>query len=78
MPIATRDIRETLFCNDAEFRRLAAEHAKYDAQLEEIQQQTYLNAEDLTQEVELKKLKLRAKDRMEQLIARYLSEPTYH
>jgi uncharacterized protein YdcH (DUF465 family) len=78
MPIATRDIRETLFSCDAEFRRLAAEHAKYNEQLEELQHQTYLNAEALTQEIELKKLKLRAKDRMEQLVARYLSEPTYH
>lgn len=78
MPITTRDIRETLLCNDAEFRRLAAEHSKYEAQLEGLLTQTYLNAEDLIQEIELKKLKLRVKDRMEQLLLRYLSEPTYH
>ena len=78
MPMGTRDIRETLMSSDPEFRRLAAEHSRYEAQLELIQTQTYLNSEDLLHEVELKKLKLRVKDRMEQLIVRFLSEPTYH
>jgi len=78
MPMSSRDIRETLLSSDAEFRRLAAEHSRYEAQLEQIQKQTYLNAEDLLQEVQLKKLKLRVKDLMEQVVTRYLSEPTYH
>jgi uncharacterized protein len=78
MPMGTRDIRETLMSSDPEFRRLAAEHSRYEAQLEQIQTQTYLNSEDLRHEVELKKLKLRVKDRMEQLVIRFLSEPTYH
>jgi len=78
MPMGARDIRETLMSSDPEFRRLAAEHSRYEAQLEQIQTQTYLNSEDLRYEVELKKLKLRVKDRMEQLVIRFLSEPTYH
>jgi uncharacterized protein YdcH (DUF465 family) len=78
MATTSRDIRETLFSCDAEFRRLAAEHSKYEAQLEEIRKQTYLNSEDLLQELQLKKMKLRVKDMMEQLVVRFLSEPTYH
>jgi len=78
MPITSRDIREVLLSSDAEFRRLFIEHCRYEAQLEQLQKQTYLNKEDLLQEVELKKLKLRVKDRMEQMVVRYLSEPTCH
>jgi uncharacterized protein len=78
MPMSSRDIRETLLSSDAEFRRLAAEHSRYEAQLEQIQKQTYLNAEDLLHEVQLKKMKLRVKDLMEKLVIRYMSEPTYH
>jgi uncharacterized protein YdcH (DUF465 family) len=78
MPMGTRDIRETLMSSDPEYRRLVAEHSRFEAQLEQIRKQTYLNSEDLLHEVELKKMKLRVKDRMEQLIIRFLSEPTYH
>ena len=78
MPFSVRDIRGTLWSSDTEFRKLASEHSRYEAQLEQLVNQTYRNSEDLTQEVELKKLKLRIKDRMEQLVARYISEPTHH
>jgi uncharacterized protein len=78
MSTGSRDIRETLLSCDAEFRRLAAEHSRYEAQLEQIREQIYLNGEDLQAEVELKKLKLRVKDQMELLVVRFLSEPTYH
>jgi uncharacterized protein YdcH (DUF465 family) len=78
MATTSRDIRETLLSCDAEFRRLAAEHSRYEAQLEEIRKQTYLNSEDLLQELQLKKMKLRVKDLMEQLVVRFISEPTYH
>jgi uncharacterized protein YdcH (DUF465 family) len=78
MPFSARDIRGTLWSSDLEFRKLAAEHSRYETQLEQLVSQTYRNSEDLTQETELKKLKLRVKDRMEQLVARYISEPTHH
>jgi uncharacterized protein YdcH (DUF465 family) len=78
MPHTARDIRETLISSDAEFRKLATEHSKYEAQLEQLQTQTYVNSEDLTLEITLKKMKLRIKDQMEIMVARYLSEPTYH
>jgi uncharacterized protein YdcH (DUF465 family) len=78
MPHTARDIRETLISCDAEFRKLANEHSKYEAQLEQLQKETYVNSEDLTLEITLKKMKLRIKDQMERMVARYLSEPTYH
>jgi len=59
------DTREKLLAADPEFRRLADEHSRYAAQLEQILKSAYHNAEDLLLESELKKLKLRVKDQME-------------
>ncbi len=69
MATATREIREFLMSSDPEFQRLAQQHSQYEARLEELTKQTYLNAEDLLLEVELKKRKLRLKDEMERLVA---------
>jgi len=72
MPISPEQIREALLATDAEFQRLAQEHAQYEAELERLSKQPYLSAEDRLREVTLKKKKLRAKDEMEQLIAKHL------
>jgi uncharacterized protein len=71
MPITAQDIRSNLMSSDAEFQRLAKEHSDYEMQLEQLHKQPYLSAEDLLLEVKLKKLKLRLKDRMEQIIAQH-------
>jgi uncharacterized protein YdcH (DUF465 family) len=71
MPIKAQDIRRSLKSSDAEFQRLAEEHSNYEAQLEQLHRQPYLSSEDLILEVRLKKLKLRVKDRMEQLVAQH-------
>ena len=71
MPSTGQDIRQTLLARDAEFRNLAEEHSRCEFQLEQILKSSYLNSEDLIQEVELKKLKLRLRDRMELILARY-------
>ena len=69
MATAAGEIREILMTSNSEFQRLAQQHSQYEARLEELTKQTYLNAEDLLLEVELKKRKLRLKDEMERLIA---------
>ena len=63
------ETREQLLAADAEFRRLADEHSQYAAQLDQILKSAYHNAEDLLLESQLKKLKLRVKDQMEQRAA---------
>ena len=78
MPHMARDIRETLLSSDSEYRRLATEQSRYEAQLEQLQTQSYRDSDDLIMEITIKKMKLRLKDRMEHIVARYLSEPTYH
>ena len=59
------DTREQLFAADTEFRRLAEEHSRYAAQLDQISNESYRSAEDLLLESQLKKMKLRVKDQME-------------
>jgi uncharacterized protein len=71
MPSTSQDIRQTLLARDPEFRNLAEEHSRCESQLEQILKSSYLSSEDLIQEVELKKLKLRLRDRMELILARH-------
>lgn len=65
-----REVREQLLASDAEFRNLAEEHSRYEAQLEQLSKSPYLSAEDMLLEANLKKKKLRVKDEMEKLVVR--------
>jgi len=69
MSTMPRDIREQLLTRDTEFQRLAREHSLYESQLQQISRSPFLNAEDLQQEANLKKKKLRVKDEMERRVA---------
>jgi len=71
MPTASDEIRQSLINQDVEFRRLAEEHSRCESQLEKILRQPYMCSEDLIEEIALKKMKLRLKDRMETILARY-------
>jgi uncharacterized protein YdcH (DUF465 family) len=66
----TEAIREQLMANNPEYQRLHQEHARYAAQLEQLAARQYLTEDEKTEEVRLKKLKLRVKDQMEILIHR--------
>jgi len=65
-----QEVRQSLLARDSEFRNLAEEHSRCESQLEQIVKSSYLNSEDLIRETELKKLKLRLRDRMEMILAR--------
>jgi hypothetical protein len=75
MPTLSREIREQLLTYDEEFQKLVQKHADYEAQLKQLSEASYLNLEDLQQQVTLKKLKLSVKDAMERHIAQRLREP---
>jgi uncharacterized protein YdcH (DUF465 family) len=62
-------MRARLIASDVEFQRLAQEHSRYEAQLEQLSKTPYLSSEDIIREITLKKLKLRVKDQMELLVA---------
>jgi uncharacterized protein YdcH (DUF465 family) len=74
MSMTLRDSREGVVAGDPEFQRLAQEHSRYEAQLQQLCTTPYLSAEDILLEAELKKMKLRVKDQMERRLAQ-LAKP---
>ncbi len=56
-----------------EMNRLHAEHHRYAQQLEELLQKPYLSEDEQLEEVRLKKLKLHAKDLIQDLERRSLA-----
>ncbi|MGH9398003.1 MAG: DUF465 domain-containing protein [Terriglobia bacterium] len=70
---STGTIRDHLVVKDKEYQRLQEEHALYDAQLEELERKKYLSEQEQMEEIRLKKLKLRAKDQMEERVHRAMS-----
>jgi hypothetical protein len=70
MDLTSRDIPGDLMSSNEEFRKLAQEHSRYEEQLHQLTRQPYLSSEDILLEAQLKKLKLRLKDQMQQLVAR--------
>jgi uncharacterized protein YdcH (DUF465 family) len=70
MPVPAQEIPGDLMAHDAEFQKLALEHSRYDQQLQQLTRQPYLSSEDILLESQLKKIKLRLKDQMQQLVAR--------
>jgi len=61
-------IRERLAREDEAYRRLAQKHREYDERLEELRSRRFLTEEEKLEEVRLRKLKLAAKDRMEEMV----------
>ncbi len=78
MSITVQDLRNALMASNAEFQQLAEQHSKCDSQLEQLHKQPYLSSEDLILEITLKKIKLRLKDQMEQLVVRHRRELAQH
>ena len=56
---------------DPELKKLVDEHRTLEGQLEAFEQKPYLTTEEETEVKRLKKLKLRAKDRIEAILAGY-------
>ena len=68
MKLQYEQAREKLLQSNAEFHRLVEEHARYDRELAELLRKRHRRPEDEIEKARLKKLKLQAKDRMEELI----------
>jgi hypothetical protein len=64
-------IKECLRKNDEEFRRLEQKHRQYEQQLEEISSHAFLTPEQQREKKDIKKLKLKVKDKMQQMIVNY-------
>jgi hypothetical protein len=70
MALTSQGTPGDLISTSEEFRKLAQEHSRYEEQLHQLTLQPYLSSEDILLEAQLKKMKLRLKDQMQQLISR--------
>jgi uncharacterized protein YdcH (DUF465 family) len=58
-------VRDLLLADNEEFRKLAEEHRQYSKRLESLTEKRFLSDDEKVEEIRLKKLKLRLKDKME-------------
>lgn len=68
------ELKAHLMATNEEFRSLADRHAQYHRQLEELEAKSHLTIEDEAEEQRLKKQKLRLKDQMNEIMARYKAQ----
>jgi uncharacterized protein len=72
--IRETELREQLLKENAEYKKLAAEHQSYDDQLEGLSNKHFLSEEEQIREKLLKKKKLMLKDQMYSMIQKILKQ----
>ena len=72
MAVDTHELRERLLQSDHEFRDLASRHHELDERLHELASRHFLTEPEQLEEVQIKKQKLRLKDRMEDILRHYV------
>jgi uncharacterized protein YdcH (DUF465 family) len=68
MSTPTEAVREQMMAGNEQYHRLREEHHRYQIQLEALSAKPYLSEDEQTEELRLKKMKLRVKDQMELLV----------
>ena len=68
------ELKAHLMATDQQFRDLAEEHAQFHKELEAIEAKEHLTLDDEAEEIRLKKQKLRLKDEMNAILARYRTQ----
>ncbi len=68
------ELKAHLMASSEEFRGLASQHAQFHKQLEQLENKHHLTDEEQVEEVRLKKQKLRLKDQMNEILARYRAQ----
>ena len=68
------ELKAHLMVTDEEYRRLATEHAQYKKRVEDLESRPYLSEDEKLEEVRLKKLKLRLKDQMADILNRHRAQ----
>lgn len=70
MAVDTHELKERLLTSDHEFRDLSTRHHELDERLHELSSRHFLTEPEQLEEVQIKKQKLRLKDRMEDIMRR--------
>jgi uncharacterized protein YdcH (DUF465 family) len=71
MAVDTHDVKARLLESDREFQELAAQHHELDERLHELSSRHFLTEPEQLEEVQIKKQKLRLKDRMEERMRQF-------
>jgi len=74
MEQALTELKAHLMATSEEFRELAGRHAEYERLLDAIEAKPHVTPEDEVEEHRIKKLKLRVKDQMNEIMARYKAQ----
>ena len=75
MELNTQDeLKAHLLATDEHFRTLTTKHHEYDVRLETLEAMSHPTEEEQLEEIRLKKLKLRLKDQITELLSRHKTE----
>jgi uncharacterized protein YdcH (DUF465 family) len=74
MEMALDDLKAHLLATDEDYRQLAQQHSDYDHKLQELEAKHALTEEEQLEEVRLKKMKLRLKDQMAEIVSRHKAQ----
>ncbi|HEX8983875.1 MAG TPA: DUF465 domain-containing protein [Bryobacteraceae bacterium] len=74
MQLNPDEMKAHLMETDEDFRRLATQHCEYKKALERLASRPYLTPEEQVEEIRIKKLKLKLKDQMQEMVDRHRHE----
>ena len=74
METVNEELKAQLMETNDQFRQLAAQHTEYAQQLDRLESMPFLSDQEQVEEHRLKKLKLRLKDQMQEMMNRYRAE----
>ena len=73
MAVDTHELRERLLQTDHDYRDLATRHQHLEERLQELATRHFLTEPEQLEEAQIKKQKLRLKDRMEDIVRHHLA-----
>ena len=72
MAVDTHELKERLLQSDHQYRDLATRHHELDERLHELATRHFLTEPEQLEEAQIKKQKLRLKDKMEDIVRHHL------